>query len=350
MNPELEQLVEYALIDGYITDKERQVLINKAKKLGYDIDELEMILDGKLSKLNIERQEASPLKKCPNCGEVLTGLNKVCDACDYVIDGISNSDETLEESLDEIRGLLNELKHYQPKVKDYIGNVIIWIIFTGGLHLVYRVIKGGPLFVEENEEYKELLSDIDNRLAKVISRYGKNADVKALLDKFAAEKQYLVKERRMKGLKKGLMWSVIIGAGFIYTVHAIVNAYNAPPSAEKLVERYIREKNIGRAKAFVPKVEDAHERSQFNESIQELVMDSLIYEAKDYDAALAIVNLEPSVVDRDMKIDEILSIEINELLKNKEYKRARERASMVDDTYMRDKFIEKITLAEKLEK
>ena len=48
MNKELEKLIDYAITDGFITEKEKKVLIKKAEKQGFDIDELEMILEGKL--------------------------------------------------------------------------------------------------------------------------------------------------------------------------------------------------------------------------------------------------------------------------------------------------------------
>jgi hypothetical protein len=48
MNPEIEKLIEFALADGVITDKEREVIRKKAEKLGEDPDEAEMILDAKL--------------------------------------------------------------------------------------------------------------------------------------------------------------------------------------------------------------------------------------------------------------------------------------------------------------
>ena len=44
MNPELEKLIDLALADGILTDKERAVLQKKAESLGVDQDEFEMIL------------------------------------------------------------------------------------------------------------------------------------------------------------------------------------------------------------------------------------------------------------------------------------------------------------------
>ena len=57
MNPELEKLIDFALADGVITDKEREIIRKKAEKLGEDPDEAEMILDAKLA---MQNKDAAP--------------------------------------------------------------------------------------------------------------------------------------------------------------------------------------------------------------------------------------------------------------------------------------------------
>jgi hypothetical protein len=49
MNPELEKLVQMSLVDGQVTDKEREIILRKAVKLGLDVDEVEMYLEGFIS-------------------------------------------------------------------------------------------------------------------------------------------------------------------------------------------------------------------------------------------------------------------------------------------------------------
>ena len=48
MNPEIEKLIKMALADGQITDKEREIILRKAEKIGLDVDEVEMYLEGSL--------------------------------------------------------------------------------------------------------------------------------------------------------------------------------------------------------------------------------------------------------------------------------------------------------------
>ena len=47
LTPELEQLIQFAVEDGEVTDKERSVLMRKAQEAGMDLDEFEMIMKSK---------------------------------------------------------------------------------------------------------------------------------------------------------------------------------------------------------------------------------------------------------------------------------------------------------------
>ena len=48
---DLEQLIDAALADGIITDKERAVIKKRAEKEGIDLDEIDVYLDGRLAQL-----------------------------------------------------------------------------------------------------------------------------------------------------------------------------------------------------------------------------------------------------------------------------------------------------------
>ena len=78
MNPEIEHLIDMALADGNVTDKERGIILRKAEAMGFDADEVEMILDGKLALARKQNSNQSTglssnnkvgdVKKCPSCG------------------------------------------------------------------------------------------------------------------------------------------------------------------------------------------------------------------------------------------------------------------------------------------
>lgn len=83
LHPDLQKLLDIALQDGIITDKERSILHNKAKAIGQDIDELDMIIEGELYK--IEQEKKQPKIECPNCGSPILKTAIKCSFCKYEI-------------------------------------------------------------------------------------------------------------------------------------------------------------------------------------------------------------------------------------------------------------------------
>lgn len=91
LTPELEKLIELALEDGVVTEKERSVLMRKAKEAGADLDEFEMILDAKICQVQKASTPISPksnnnygeVRKCPACGATVTGFSTTCPECGY---------------------------------------------------------------------------------------------------------------------------------------------------------------------------------------------------------------------------------------------------------------------------
>lgn len=52
-----DQLLEAALADGVVTDKERAIIIKKAVAQGYDPDEVEMMIDGRIANMRRKQQQ-----------------------------------------------------------------------------------------------------------------------------------------------------------------------------------------------------------------------------------------------------------------------------------------------------
>jgi len=117
MNEQLEKLIDFALADGVLADKEKELLYRKATELGVDQDEFEMILD---AKLHLVQKVAAPpppqaepqkpksnkegdLKKCPSCGAPVRSFATKCSDCGYEFRNIesSNSAKDLVIKLEE---------------------------------------------------------------------------------------------------------------------------------------------------------------------------------------------------------------------------------------------------------
>ena len=139
-NEQLEQLIDAALADGVLTEKEKQILFKKAQTLGIDLDEFEMVLDARLVKLQKEQQAASPksnklgdVRKCPACGAMIGSFVMICPECGFEFTNIGPNKfvETFSnklqeafanvhiESDDSIFGMLVDNSQYREQRRDH---------------------------------------------------------------------------------------------------------------------------------------------------------------------------------------------------------------------------------------
>lgn len=144
-SPRLERLINAAIADGVITDKERQLLHRKAQEEGIDPDELDIVVEAMLyeRKKDIEAaappiptllsstpptpQAATPMmsstppptpiptppqpsqkygevRKCPGCGKFVRSFEAICVECGFEFAGVEGNSSImrLQSKLDGI--------------------------------------------------------------------------------------------------------------------------------------------------------------------------------------------------------------------------------------------------------
>lgn len=119
MHSELEKLIDFALADGILTDKEREILYKKAVDLGEDLDEYQMVLEAKLHqagnsiippsppitkpKKHISQKEGD-IKKCPACGAPVASFSTKCSDCGHEFRNTQalSSKQKMYDDLDKI--------------------------------------------------------------------------------------------------------------------------------------------------------------------------------------------------------------------------------------------------------
>ena len=114
-NEELENLIDAALADGELTEKEKQVLFKKAQSFGIDLDEFEMVLDARLYRLSQQKQaqqsttsapksdKFGDVKKCPACGAMIEAFTARCPECGHEFSNIAAN-----SSIQKLFDLLNK--------------------------------------------------------------------------------------------------------------------------------------------------------------------------------------------------------------------------------------------------
>ena len=124
----LDNLINLALADGEVTEKERAIILRKAESLGEDKDEIEMILEGKISlmkkeQLALNSQTSIPtgnkegiVVKCPSCGDIVPSFTINCKACGHEFRGV-----TSRSVIFQLQIKLKEIEDYEWKNNPYNG-------------------------------------------------------------------------------------------------------------------------------------------------------------------------------------------------------------------------------------
>ena len=134
---QLEAVIDAALADGVLTDKEREVLHKRAMQEGIDPDELDVVIDGRLAKMKKEEDRLRPtppqlltsnkvgaVLKCPNCGADYQQGTIKCPECGHEFTNRSaiSSATKMNEEIQRIRKEYKEEWDRAHAVADYIIN------------------------------------------------------------------------------------------------------------------------------------------------------------------------------------------------------------------------------------
>lgn len=153
---ELEAIIEAALADGVITEKERAVLHKKALLEGVDPDEVDVVIDGRLQQIQKSIDDAKQkVRKCPSCGEIIPAMTAVCPSCGQVIDASNADNKALAVYMDKLEASLVKLKEngaskYNNKVKAELESMI----------------RQGRAMYGENKKINYLISEVEASIAK----------------------------------------------------------------------------------------------------------------------------------------------------------------------------------------
>ena len=245
MNSEIENLIEMTLADGEVTEKERAIILRKAEALGEDVDEVEMILDGKLHltqkadtppPLTVKSEKPKSnkkgdIKKCPSCGSPVESFSTKCNECGHEFRNVE-----VNSSVNE---LLNELKKIsKSKFKDEDGyfeeyeyvearaeTIRNFAIPTSKEDLIEFATKGISEFNSKETDNEELNSAWESKAEEAISKL----NVFALNDKSIIpiienlEKKFTEKLKRNRKEKRNeAMVLAIMIPGMIFVFYLMI--------------------------------------------------------------------------------------------------------------------------------
>lgn len=184
---QLEEVIEAALADGVITEKERAVLHKKALQEGVDPDEVDVVIDGRLQQMQNEVDKAKQkVRKCPSCGEIIPAMTAVCPSCGQVIDTSNPDNKALLKYMDKLEATLVELKEEGSKNFDHKVRAEL-----------EGMVRQGKALYGDNKKINYLISEVEASIADF-------------------EKKYKNKLRAKIG---GLILCVLIVLGIIFSIY-----------------------------------------------------------------------------------------------------------------------------------
>ena len=144
-NEKLDKLIEMALMDGALTEKEKQVLFKNAETMGVDFDEFEMVLDARLfekqksmEEESSKTKEAAPksdkfgdVKKCPACGSMVQSFQIKCIDCGHEFSNIE-SNVSINKLFEMLNDAENERKDEGMSVGKALGGMFANAYGLGG--------------------------------------------------------------------------------------------------------------------------------------------------------------------------------------------------------------------------
>ena len=150
---ELNALIQQYLTDGVLTDKERQVILNKAEKMGIDRDEIDLYLDAEVQKIDQQTDAAVRKQKgktCPFCGGSVPQLTDKCPHCGENITPEASSE--LQEIFDNLEEALVDFKSGKDIAKSKAT--------------VERFMRKAKMYYGNNPKIQKLLAEVEMESAK----------------------------------------------------------------------------------------------------------------------------------------------------------------------------------------
>ena len=225
---ELKALIQQYLTDGVLTDKERQVILNKAEKMGLDRDEIDLYLDAEVQKIDQQTDAAVRKQKgktCPFCGGSVPQLTDKCPHCGENI--TPEASKELQEIFDNLEEALVDFKSGKDIAKSKAT--------------VERFMRKAKMYYGNNPKIQKLLEEVEMESAKAEKVAKANARTNTLVRVLTYNKILTICiVVAVLGLLTWVLWPVNIHSNANACKLAIADALKAgnPDEAAELYKNF----------------------------------------------------------------------------------------------------------------
>ena len=226
----LEEIIKASLVDGIITDKERQVIKRMAVKEGIDEDTVDVLLDARIQEIRQEKQAKAPkVHKCPACGEILPALTGICPSCGNVV----NLKDTHNMELDF---LIEQMNRGLAQLKSCSVEAMPMIIAT-----LDEQRRRAMTLYGENTKVKALLEEVQKEIAESKAKADKQQEEDRKLKRLETEARISAMKSggKSSGWQKGCL--IAVGAfvllGIIGAIAGLGDDNKADDQYKELVQK-----------------------------------------------------------------------------------------------------------------
>ena len=231
MHPDVEKLISIAKDSGELTGKQREIILRKARQLGEDVDEVEMVLESIRPKMIIEGSTRASEKrmKCPNCGALITETSFKCPECGYVLQHENKASEEARSVVDRLQERLAEsskpanktdsiLASISPKIaiqrQVSVVNTFTMPTTKEGLTQLLEFAYSNYISIGNGFEDMHLKPLKNAWYGKTIQAYnslarigGNDTEIKSLLEKYSS--LISTEKKKLSGLAKFWIWWLV---------------------------------------------------------------------------------------------------------------------------------------------
>lgn len=403
MHPEIEKLIKLAVVDGKLTEKEREIIFRKAEALGEDKDEVELILDGELAiSLNEQKSSQSMLanssrenevKKCPACGALVGALQLKCSDCGCDFNKETESNKNIRDCIQELQNQLLSIDNEKvkflgketllsianptafnnkkaqfiytftlPNTKESLIQLLVFA-YSNYEAITDNALARNPLkkaWLAKSKQAYSLLKvqkEGDRKIQEIILQYSfldestDNTKKKNQIEKELSEQQGST-------TKKFLKWGGIGCGGIIFisiliSLFGMFKMYNSN-AFDQIINSVEPDNAIDSLLTLGLVVEAKTEANRINDDyLKNEGLDKIkIYEYKRLLEVNDIVNARnkansiSSEYNRNEALDDIVKLEMNQLIEVGDIQTARNKANLINSDYEREDAIDKILLIE----
>jgi hypothetical protein len=181
-NEKIQNLINFALEDGELTEKEKQILFKKAQEQGIELDEFEMVLEAKLYERKRNMSESvtqiaeapksekfGDLKKCPACAAIAQSFQTICSDCGHEFNNI-RPNISIGKLFDMLNACENERKDEGMSIRGFVGGMFAKAYgLSGGDKIIEKkksIISGFPIPNTKDDILEFLSTAIPNAKQK----------------------------------------------------------------------------------------------------------------------------------------------------------------------------------------